>query len=109
MDLSILEVKRMREDLEADGEVRLMVEERLQASLDKMKAQSLERGLERAREEKLDLVRRMTARRFGADTARHLDPLLVAIKDPERLSSVFDWIIDCTTGPELLARLRHSD
>ena len=113
VDLSILEVKRMRENLGADGEVRLMVEERLQASLDKMKAQSrqeaLEEGLERAREEKLDLVRRMTARRFGADTARHLDPLLVAIKDPERLSSVFDWIIDCTTGPELLARLRHSD
>ena len=109
VDLSILEVKSMRDNLEGDGEVRLMVEERLQASLDKMKAQSLERGLERAREEKLDLVRRMTARRFGADTARHLDPLLVAIKDPERLSSVFDWIIDCTTGPELLARLRHSD
>ena len=109
VDLSILEVKSMRDNLEGDGEVRLMVEERLQASLDKMKAQSLERGLERAREEKLDLVRRMTARRFGADTARHLDPLLVAIKDPERLSSVFDWIIDCTTGPELLARLRHSN
>ena len=39
--------------VEADGEVRLIVEERLQASLDKMKAQSLEeglkRGLERAR------------------------------------------------------------
>ena len=51
----------------------------------------------------------MTAGRFGADTARRLDPLLVEIKDPERLSSVFDWIIACTTGPELLARLQHSD
>ena len=129
VDLSILEVKRMRDNLEADGEVRLMVEERLQASLDKMKAQSRAEGRaearaearaevreearaevrEEARAEKLDLVRRMTARRFGADTARRLDPLLVGIKDPERLSSVFDWIIDCTTGPELLARLRHSD
>ena len=113
VDLGELEVKSMPGNVDADGEVRLMVEERLQASLDKMKAQSLEegleRGLERARAEKLDLVRRMTARRFGADTARRLDPLLVGIKDPERLSSVFDWIIDCTTGPELLARLRHSD
>ena len=113
VDLSIMEVTSMREDLEADGEVRLMVEERLQASLDKMKAQSyregFEEGLEEARQEKLDLVRRMTARKFGADTARRLDPLLVGIKDPERLSSVFDWIIACTTGPELLARLRHSD
>ena len=153
VDLRISEMKSMCEDLGADGEVRLMVEERLQASLDKMKAQSrqegrqearqealeeglergrqearqealeegLERGrqegreealgeaLERARQEKLDLVRRMTAGRFGADTARRLDPLLVGIKDPERLSSVFDWIIACTTGPELLARLQHSD
>ena len=113
VDLSIMEVKGMREDLEADGEVRLMVEERLQASLDKMKAQSYQEGLElgrqEVREEKLDLLRRLTARRFGADTARRLDPLLVGIKDPERLSSVFDWLVDCTTGPELLARLRHSD
>ena len=109
VDLSILEVKRMRDNSEADGEVRLMVEERLQASLDKMKAQSYQGGLEEAREETRDLLRRMTARRFGADPARRLDPLLVGIKDPERLSSVCDWIMDCTTGPELLARLRHSD
>ena len=51
----------------------------------------------------------MTARRFGADTARRLDPLLVGIKDPERLTSVTAWIINCTTGLELLARLQHSD
>ena len=131
--LSMMEVKSMREDLEADGEVRLMVEERLQASLDKMKAQSYQEGYkesyqesykqgfeqglelgrqevhEEIREEKLDLVRRITAWRFGADTARRLDPLLVGIKDRELLSSVCDRIMDCTTGPELLARLRHSD
>ena len=103
----------MPENVEADGEVRLMVEERLRASLDKTKAQNYQQGYkegrEEVREEKLDLVRRMTAWRFGADTVRRLDPLLVGIKDPERLSSVFDWIIDCTTGPEMLARLRHSD
>ena len=120
VDLRISEVMSMQ-NVEADGEVRLMVEERLQASLDKMKAQSRQEGrlearqearqeaLERARQEKLDLVRRMTAGRFGADTARRLDPLLVEIKDPERLSSVCDRIMDCATGPELLARLRHSD
>ena len=121
VDLSILEDQSMPEDVEADGEVRLMVEERLQASLDKMKAQSYQEGLElgrreareeireEIREEKLDLVRRITAWRFGADTARRLDPLLVGIKDRELLSSVCDRIMDCTTGPELLARLKHSD
>ena len=113
VDLRISEVMSMLGNVDADSEVRLMVEERLQASLDKMKAQSREEARQEAREEarqeKLDLLRRLTARRFGADTARRLDPLLVGIKDPERLSSVFDWIIACTTGPELLARLQHSD
>ena len=51
----------------------------------------------------------MTARRFGADTARRLGALLAAIKDPERLSSVGDWIMDCATGPELLDRLQNAD
>jgi len=46
VDLSTLEVKRMREDFEADGEKRLMVEERLQASLEKMKAQCREEARE---------------------------------------------------------------
>ena len=49
VDLSILDVENMPENVEADGEVRLMLEERLQASLDKMKAQSLEEGLELGR------------------------------------------------------------
>ena len=133
VDLRISEVMSMPKNVDADGEVRLMVEERLQASLDKMKAQSYQEGYkesyqksykqgfeqglelgrqevhEEIREEKLDLVRRITAWRFGADTARRLDPLLVGIKDRELLSSVCDRIMDCTTGPELLARLRHSD
>ena len=109
VDLRISEVMSMPGNVDADSEVRLMVEERLQASLDKLKAQSREEGREEVRQENRDLLRRMTARRFGADTARRLDPLLVGIKDPERLSSVCDWIMDCTTGPELLARLQHSD
>ena len=51
----------------------------------------------------------MTARRFGADTARHLGSLLADIKDSERLSRVGDWIMDCATGPELLDRLQNAD
>ena len=43
VDLRISEVMSMQ-NLDADGEVRLMVEERLQASLDKMKAQSYQEG-----------------------------------------------------------------
>ena len=111
----------MSERPESESEVRLLVEERLQAQLDRMKAQSREEGRKEGRKEgreegrkegrengARDALRLVAAQRFGADTARHLDPLLAAIKDPERLSSVCRWIADCTTGPELLERLRNA-
>ena len=115
--LKSLEETIMREQPESESEVRLLVEERLQAQLDRMKAQSREEGREEGRKEgrkegrengARDALRLVAAQRFGADTARHLDPLLAAIKDPERLSSVCRWIADCTTGPELLERLRNA-
>ena len=110
VDLKFLEDKKMREQLENKGEVRLMVEQRLQAHQDRMKAASRAEGREEGREEGTrDLLRRMTARRFGAETARHLGSLLADIKDSERLSRVGDWIMDCATGPELLDRLQNAD
>ena len=121
VDLKSLEDEIMSEQPESESEVRLLVEERLQAQLDRMKAQSREVGREEGREVgreegrvegrengARDALRLVAAQRFGADTARHLDPLLAAIKDPERLSSVCRWIADCTTGPELLERLRNA-
>ena len=51
----------------------------------------------------------MAARRFGAETAQQLDPLLAATEDPERLSDVGTWISACATGKELLERLRNAD
>ena len=113
VDLKCLEDKIMKDQPESESEVRLLVEERLQAQLDRMKAQSRQEGRVVGRQEgrengARDALRLVAAQRFGADTARHLDPLLAAIKDPERLSSVCRWIADCTTGPELLERLRNA-
>ena len=129
VDLTYLEDKQMREQLRGDGEVRLMVEECLQAQLDRMKAESYEEGFKQGFKETfketfkegfrgslgrdLDqeriLLRRLTARKFGADTARHMGALLADIKDFKRLCSVVDWIVDCTTGSELLDRLQRAD
>ena len=121
VDLRFLEDKKMREQLEEGGEVRLLVEERLKAQLNQMKAASFEEGfkegLEEAREEVREqtrerireILRRVTARKFGADTARRLSALLADIKEFERLDSVGDWIMDCATGPELLDRLENAD
>ena len=110
IDLKFLEDEEMLAKREEAGEVRLLVEERLQAQLDGMKAESLEKGREEGREEgRRDLLRRMAERRFGAETVRQLDPLLAATEDPERLSDIGTWITDCATGQELLARLRNAD
>lgn len=85
--------------------MRLMVKGRLQAHLDKMMVRSFKEGLEESLERIQDLVRRAAARQFGADGTQHLDPILAASKCPERLFSVAGWIIDNSTGLELLAGL----
>ena len=40
----------------------------------------------------------------GAGTAERLAGLLAKIGDSHRLAEVGDWIIDCTTGDDLIAR-----
>ena len=51
------------------------------------------------------LLCRLAARRFGARTGAELGPRLETMQDPERLAEVGDWIVECATGAELLARL----
>lgn len=61
------------------------------------------KGIERQRA----LLRRQAARRFGEETAAALSARLARIDAPERLAEVGDWIVDCATGAELLARTGH--
>ena len=49
-----------------------------------------------------------TERKFGAETAERLGTLLATVDDPDRLRAVAEWIIDCTQGRDLLARLQGS-
>ena len=71
--------------------------------------EGLEQGLERGRAEERALLCRLTARKFGAETAERLSRLLDRFSDPERLAEVGDWIIECGTGPELLDRTERLD
>ena len=106
IDLEFLEDEEMIAKLEEQGEVLLPVQERLKAQLDGIAARSYKEGYA---EGGRDLLRRMAARRFGADTAQQLDPLLAATEDPERLVDVGKWITTCATGKELLERVRNAD
>ena len=66
--------------------------------------QGIERGIEQGIATERDLLRRQAARKFGAGTAERLAGLLAPIGDTRRLAEVGDWIIDCTTGDDLIAR-----
>ena len=63
--------------------------------------EGLEQGLERERA----LLCRMTASRFGAATAERLAELLAPITDAERLADIGDWLVQCDTGADFLARV----
>ena len=109
VDLKFLEDQEMTAKLEEQGEVRLWVEQRLQAQIDKLKADARAEERAQALERERALLHQLIALRFDTETAQRLDPLLGATKDPDRLSEVGSWITDCATGKELLERLQNAD
>ena len=68
--------------------------------------QGIEQGIEQGLAAERDLLRRQAARKFDPRTAERLAERLADIVSSEDLASVGDLIIDCTTGEELIARLR---
>ena len=66
--------------------------------------QGREEGVRRGRDEERALLLRLTARRFGADTAEALGRLLEGVDDANRLAEVGEMIVDCRTGGDLLDR-----
>ena len=88
----------------------------LEANLDKWRAgvlqqgiaqgrtEGMERGEARARADQRAQLRRQAGRKFGGRAAERLSALIEGESDPERLAEVGDWIIDCGTEAEFLAR-----
>ena len=67
--------------------------------------QGLEQGREQGRAEERALLCRQAARKFDAAAAQRLAAALAEVADPDRLAEVGDWIIECGTADELLARV----
>ena len=120
LDLGIgdmAEIDRMHESGELEG----YFADRVRAWQDQYRAEGLaegiERGIERGIEQGLerglaaerDLLCRQAARKFGAGTADRLAGLLAHVGDTGRLAQVGDWIIDCATGAELIARFGNGN
>ena len=68
------------------------------------RAEGMERGRAEGTERERALLLRLAQRRFGADVAKALSDLIEGVADPDRLAEVGDWVVDCTTGRELLDR-----
>ena len=90
-------------------EARMTLEERvsqwprqwLEQGIEQGRAQGIEEGRVRERA----LLCRQAARKFGDDTSERLAAALAGVTDPDRLALVGDWIIECATAAELLARV----
>ena len=84
----------------------------IEANFDKWEAGLVQRGVERgiaqgrteARAEHRAQLGRLAGRKFGVGAAARLSALIEGESDPERLAEVGDWIIDCGTEAEFLAR-----
>ena len=76
--------------------------------LSKGLSRGLDRGSGRGSSKGLSeraLLCRMTVSRFGVATAERLAELLAPITDAERLADIGDWLVQCDTGANFLARV----
>ena len=72
------------------------------------RAEGLREGLREGLKHERELLRRIAAMRFGADTVERLSALLDGIADPDRLAEAGEWIVRCDSGSELLDRVGSS-
>ena len=85
--------------------VREWTREWLEQGIEQGRAQGIEQG----RHEERALLCRQAGRKFDAAAAEGLAAALAGVTDQDRLARVGDWIIECATGSELLARVRGDD
>ena len=102
-------------------EARMTLEERvsqwprqwLEQGVEQGLAQGIEQGIEQGRAQGIEqgraLLCRLAARKFDAAAGEGLAAALAGVADPDRLAQVGDWIIECETGADLLARVRGDD
>lgn len=72
------------------------------------RAEGLAVGREEGRAHERALLLRQATRKFDAATANRLEPFVTGMDDTARLAEVADWIIDCDTGDDLLARVAQA-
>ena len=87
------------------GELETHLTDRALAERERLRAEGVERGIAQGLAAERDLLVRLAALKFGADASERLAPLLAEVDDTERLAEAGEWIIDCATGDDLIARI----
>ena len=81
----------------------------LAEKIDRWGAEILERGIEQGIEQGIErqkaLLRRLAERRFGPAAAERLATVVAEVTDADRLAETGEWIVDCATTAEFLARM----
>ena len=99
------EVDRLHES----GELEAYFAERRLAYQERYRNEGVEQGIEQGEARGIaaerTLLQRQAARKFGAGADERLTPLLADIGSTDILATVGEWIIDCETLDELIARL----
>ena len=93
---------------EKTGELQPAMEEFFHPGFEALRAEVIAETTAKAIARERELLQHLTERKFGAETAEQLGTLLATVDDPDRLWAVAAWIIDCTHGRDLLARLQGS-
>ncbi len=79
----------------------------IEQGLERGRAQGIEQGRDEGRAEERALLCRLAARKFDDAAVEGLAAALAGVTDPERLGRVGEWIIECATAEDLLARVRR--
>ena len=82
--------------------------EGMRRGMERGRAEGMAHGRAEGLERERALLLRQAQRRFGADVAVALSKLIKGVEDPNRLTEVGDWVVDCATGRELLKRAGRS-
>ena len=103
-------LRRMLESRFGGGWPRRWMEEpaMLEHRMDEWEQKWFRQGREAGLAEERTLLRRLAARRFGADTAEALAGLLEGVAEADRLAEIGEMIVDCGTGGELLGRVERT-
>ena len=70
--------------------------------------QGIEQGVEQGIAREKALLRHQAERRFGPAAAERLSAVLAAVTDADRLAEFGEWIVDCASVADFLARVEGS-